>query len=176
MTYYNYYKSHGICVTCGQENAMPGRVRCWRCLASRREHEAEYRDRKTAAEQAEVNRLRRERDAAKRAERRASGLCPNCGRKRDDEAYALCRACRHSAKRSATRKRRNDGVLPSGLRGDGLFCAVCMKPVELIGNKLCDRCAANNIENLRKARAAQTVNPWKKINYERRNQSECDRT
>lgn len=170
--YYTYYKSHGICVTCGQENAMPGRVRCWRCLASQREHEAEYRERRGKCSEV-VLIARRERDAAKRAERRASGLCPNCGRKREDEAYALCEKCRQSAKRSATRRRRNDGVLPSGLRGDGLFCAVCLGLVEQSGNKLCDRCATNNAKNLRTARAAQdrANHPWKKINYQRKEET-----
>ena len=34
---YAWYKAHGICVTCGREDAMLGRVRCFDCLEKERE-------------------------------------------------------------------------------------------------------------------------------------------
>ena len=56
-------------------------------------------------------------------------------------------------------------MLPNGLRGDGQFCAVCLKPVEVEGNKLCNRCAENNAINITKARAAQNNenHPWRQL-------------
>jgi len=163
--YYHYYKSHGICVTCGQEKAKPGHVRCWRCLLNQAEHEAEYRAQKTDEQQSAQLASRREKAAIVREERRQKGLCPNCGRERKDKSYSLCEKCRASAKKSADRKRRERGVVPSGLRGDGMFCAVCAQPVETEGAKLCKRCAENNAVNIRKARAAQNNenHPWRKL-------------
>ena len=171
--YYHYYKSHGICVTCGQENAAPGRVRCWMCLASQREHEAIYRERTAQSEREKWNAIRREEASTLRQKRRENGLCPNCGKDRIDKAYVLCEKCRRSAKRYAEKKRRDLGVVSQGLRGDGMFCAVCLKPVEQDGNKLCDRCYANNLVSIRKARESQDNlnHPWRKIQYGRRSRA-----
>lgn len=177
---YAYYKSHGICVTCGQEDAKPGHVRCWRCLANLNENSNrlyhEMPDDKKAALLAE----RRRKAAIQRAERKANGQCPNCGRKLEDTNYSHCAKCRASAKRSMEKKRRKDGAMSTGLRGDGLWCAICLKRVETPGNKLCDRCYQNNLENMRKARAANSTanHPWRKatdLYFERRKQVENDR-
>ncbi len=163
--YYEHYKSHGICVTCGQEKAKPGHVRCWRCLLSQAEHEAEYRERKSDDQKSRQLADRRSRATILRAERREQGLCPNCGGERKNKEYALCEKCRASAKKSAERKRRNDGILDNGFRGDGQFCAVCLKPVEIEGAKLCNRCAENNAVSIVKARAAQNNenHPWRQL-------------
>ena len=163
--YYDYYKSHGICVTCGQEKAKKGRVRCWRCLLNQKEHEAEYREKRSAEVKSKILAERREKAAVLRAERREQGLCPNCGRERSNKAYALCEKCRASAKKSAERRRRADGIAPSGLRGDGYFCAVCLRPVENDGDKLCNRCAENNSVSIVRARAAQNNadHPWRQL-------------
>lgn len=164
-TYYDYYKLHGICVDCGQEKAKPGHVRCWRCLINHREKEAEYRANKTDEEKRQLLSERRAKSAVLRQERRANGLCPNCGRERTDTRYSLCERCRQSAKKSAERKRRENGTIPNGLRGDGTFCAICLKPVETDGAKLCNRCADNCSVNIAKAIAAQNNedHPWRRL-------------
>ncbi len=163
--YYHYYKSRGICVTCGNEPAKPGHVRCWRCLANLADMEAIRRDIMPEEQHQAILAKRRVRQAALRVERREQGLCPNCGRERKDKSYAICEKCRASAKRSAERKRRADGMLSNGLRGDGNFCAVCLKPVEKEGSKLCNRCAENNAKNILTARAAQNNenHPWRML-------------
>jgi len=163
--YYDFYKSHGICVTCGQEKAKPGQVRCWRCAIKQAEHEAEYRSRKTDEQKATALAERREKAAILREERRRNGLCPNCGRERTDTRYSLCERCRQNAKKSAERKRRDEGIIPAFMRGDGTFCAICLKPVETDGNKLCDRCYESCAVNVRKARAAQNNedHPWRRL-------------
>lgn len=163
--YYHFYKSHGICVTCGQEKAKPGHVRCWRCLANHRDQEAVYRWSRPEAQRTEMLAKRREESAFLRATRREQGLCPNCGRERKYKRFSLCEKCRSSARKSAERRRRKDGRRPIGSGGDGLFCAVCYKPVEVEGNKLCNRCAANCAVNIAKARAAQNNenHPWRQL-------------
>ena len=163
--YYDYYKSHGICVTCGQEKAKKGRVRCWRCLINQREHEVEYRERKGLDEREKLLAERREKSAVLRAERKEKGLCPNCGREKKNKNYSWCEKCRASGKKSAENKRRSDGILPNWLRGDGCFCAVCLKPVESEGSKLCNRCAENISISISKARAAQNNadHPWRQL-------------
>ena len=174
---YAYYKSHGICVTCGQEDAKPGHARCWRCLANLNENSNrlyhEMPDDKKAALLAE----RRRKAAIQRAERKANGQCTNCGRKLEDTRYTHCPKCRASAKRSAEKKRRKDGAMSTGLRGDGLWCAICLKQVETPGNKLCNRCYQNNLENIQKAHEANSTanHPWRKatdLYFERRKRAE----
>lgn len=163
--YYNYYKSHGICVTCGQEKAKRGRVRCWRCLINMKEHAAEHRERQSKEEKEALLAKRRERASVLRSERREAGLCPNCGKERTDKKYVLCENCRASAKKSAERKRRKDGIMPAYMRGDGHFCFICLKPVEQEGKKLCKICLENSYINIKKARAAQNnaEHPWRKL-------------
>ena len=39
---YAWYKAHGICVTCGREDAMLGRVRCFDCLEKERKRQGRY--------------------------------------------------------------------------------------------------------------------------------------
>lgn len=164
--YYQYYKSHGICVTCGQENAKPGHVRCWRCLLTHADHEADYRSQMSEEQKAAKLASRREKGAIIRAKRRESGLCPNCGKERENPQYVLCEKCRKSARQSQMKMARKRGVIPMDMRGDGAFCAVCAKPVEVEGSKLCNRCAENCAVNIQKARAAQGSNGnhvWRKL-------------
>lgn len=177
---YSYYKSHGICVTCGQEDAKPGHVRCWRCMANMKDLSNKYYHERPADVKAALLAKRREKAAVQRAERKANGQCVNCGRQLTDKLFTHCEKCRASAKRSMDKKRRNDGAMSTGLRGDGLWCAICLKQVETPGNKLCDRCYQNNLENIRKAQAANSTanHPWRKatdLYFERRKQAENDR-
>ena len=63
------------------------------------------------------------------------------------------------------KKRREDGIVPAFMCGDGLFCAICLKPVEQEGFKLCNRCTENNKTNIAKAIAAQNSkeHPWRQL-------------
>jgi predicted amidophosphoribosyltransferase len=63
------------------------------------------------------------------------------------------------------RKRRADGIVSRDFRGDGYFCATCLKPVEHEGDKLCDRCKANNARTIKIASAARntTDHPWRQL-------------
>ena len=166
--YYDFYKAHGVCVTCGQEKAEKGRVRCWRCLIYRREKALESRNKCSEEKRQDFLSVQREKAAIARAERKEKGLCPNCGRERLNKAYVLCEKCRASAKKSEEKKRRRIGMMPNDLRGDGIFCAVCLKPVETEGAKLCNRCAVNCSINGKKAKAAQdnTNHPWRQCEKE----------
>lgn len=76
--YYDFYKAHGVCVTCGQEKAEKGHVRCWRCLIYRREKALESRNKCSEEKRQDFLSVQREKAAIARAERKEKGLCPNC--------------------------------------------------------------------------------------------------
>lgn len=68
---YYHYKAAGICVTCGSNWVVPGRVRCKACAA----RDDAMRRRRDPDGSAARERFRRLRDT-----RRAAGLCTDCGR------------------------------------------------------------------------------------------------
>lgn len=78
---YYWYKAHGICVSCGQADAAPGKVKCEECAAkvADRSMAAYYRKREERKEA--MRRWQRERYAKRRTE----GLCTDCGKKRLQE-------------------------------------------------------------------------------------------
>ena len=79
---YNGYKAVGICVHCGCEWVEPGHVRCKACAE------------KNAAIQLASDpngEKRRSRQAALRAQRRAEGLCIDCGKPTD--GHVRCATC-----------------------------------------------------------------------------------
>lgn len=75
-----FFRAHGICTTCGKNRAAPGRAMCLDCLQKSRE----YHYRKLAEETPEQREHRlataRAYHRRTRAERRAQGLCTECGR------------------------------------------------------------------------------------------------
>lgn len=162
---YDYYKSHGICVDCGQENAKRGYVRCWRCLINRRELQAERKAEWSDEKRNAINKQSNEWWANARKERKENGLCPRCGGERKDKKFVMCEKCRAKHNRQRANKRRENGVLSDDLRGDGLFCNVCLKPVEHEGDKLCGRCKANSVRTIAVARSARNTadHPWRQL-------------
>lgn len=161
---YYWYKQNGICVNCGQENARPNRTLCWRCAANKSD-----RDKIRLANQSEEKREKRLADKRKHykrvyEERKADGLC-SCGRKRENDRFELCDKCRAKQRITQSRYNLEKGIMPSVFRGDGHFCAICLKPVEREGSKLCDRCHQNNVIKAEKARATRDNknHVWKKI-------------
>lgn len=75
---YWWYRSHGICVECGQESAIPGSIYCDNChdRCRARIHKTYLRRRQDPEKVAHDNARRRE----LHAERKAAGLCTMCGR------------------------------------------------------------------------------------------------
>ena len=152
---YYWYKEHGICVSCGQADAAPGKVKCEECAAkvADRSMAAYYRKREERKEA--MRRQQRERYA----KRRAKGLCADCGKK-TSAGKRLCLDC-------FLRRRRYDKRYFDAYRrvktdfSDGL-CRQCNEPV-VPGKKLCARHCAIVKKNLKKANAQQSNadHPWR---------------
>lgn len=152
---YYWYKAHGICVSCGQADAAPGKVKCEECAAkvADRSMAAYYRKREERKEA--MRRRQRERYAKHRTE----GLCTDCGKKAS-AGKRLCLDC-------FLRRRRYDKRYFDAYRrvktdfSDGL-CRLCNEPV-VPGKKLCATHCDILRENLKKANAQQSNvdHPWR---------------
>lgn len=68
-----WYSAHGICVVCGQRDALPGRQKCAECTEKATLNNIKYRS-------LERERMYYPRRKAKREARIAAGLCPICGK------------------------------------------------------------------------------------------------
>lgn len=159
---YNWRKSHKICTKCGKEDAKKNHTLCWRCLANRNDYSRVYyhTQKKRSDEQ-------RARDAECRKQyvgkRFADNLCFRCGKYPPigDSKYSMCVYC--NAKESAKRRenRHKNGTLPQVLRGNGLYCTHCCKPV-CNGEKLCPECYEKACKNVSKAKAnTKYEHPWR---------------
>lgn len=146
---YYWYKEHGICVRCGQEDAAPGKVKCEECAAKEadRSMAAYYRQREEQREEQREAMRRRQRD--RYAKRRTEGLCTDCG-KTVSTGKRLCLDCslrrRRYGKRFFDAHRRVKTDFSDGL------CCKCNEPV-VPGKKLCARHYAIAAANARKAHA-----------------------
>ena len=128
---YHYYKEHGICVECHQEEAAKGKTRCLYCLSKRAEQRRERESKLTKEELAEKNCTRREKGKALRDYRKANGLCDICG-KPVYKNYSKCYEHyiyykRYEKKR---REKKNKGYAELGL------CRICGEPT-VGGKKFC---------------------------------------
>lgn len=95
---YEYYKSHNICVRCGQEDAERNHVLCLECMMKNRESSAKY-NRKYKKERQEKNRIR----AKKRYyDLKEQGICTCCGKRNTKSNKVMCSQC---SKRLNYRKR-----------------------------------------------------------------------
>lgn len=80
---YQWYKAHGICANCGRTWAEPGRVLCAECARKKAASKRRY-DPDGTRRTAYVDALR--------AERRAAGLCIDCGKPLDG-LHTRCSQC-----------------------------------------------------------------------------------
>lgn len=78
-----WYKEHGICIDCGRVFSDPGRVRCHMCMKRQRA------SRLTSDPDGSKNMTRKK---ELREERKAAGLCIDCG-KPNDGVHARCATC-----------------------------------------------------------------------------------
>lgn len=68
-----WYAEHGICIVCGQRDALPGRKKCAECTEKATLNNIKYRS-------LERERSYYPRRKQKREQRIAAGLCPICGK------------------------------------------------------------------------------------------------
>lgn len=142
---------NGMCTKCFHEPAEKGYRTCWRCRANGRSYNV-YKPR-TDEEKA--------RDAAyykqRRGKRIAEGVCVRCGKRQAKEDIQSCGICQAKYNRLRRESAHKAGVLPQHMRGDGLYCFRCCKPV-CNGEKLCAECYEN-------ARAQMLAITWKAREY-----------
>lgn len=157
---YYWRKKHHICSQCGKEEAAKGKVLCLTCLSDKMIYNISHK--KTP----EQNKRNLERGKELREERIVRGECPMCGHKKlPGDTHYLCHICRERQNRGDRERRLSNGGIPNTLRGNGMFCAVCRKPVEIPGSKCCNRCLENNRKNIKKAKAASPKDNWfKQVN------------
>lgn len=120
---YHWYKQHGICPKCRVNNAFYNRVFCAECLEKQINANIKY---KTPEKRKQYNQTQRLHKKAQREERKASGLCTRCG-KRKAQKGLLCVEC--WAHRQVYRQREKIGKLRRGqhfnerkARGVCLYC------------------------------------------------------
>ena len=144
---YHYYKEHGICIQCHQEDAAPGRTRCLNCLSIMAENQRRHRNKLTEEEREEIKRKKREQSKALRDYRRENGLCLVCG-KPVYKNYSKCYEHYLYFKRIDRERReaKKKGYAELGL------CRICGEPT-VEGKKFCAYHLEQYREKMRKANA-----------------------
>lgn len=145
---YDFYKQNGICVSCGQNNAAKGRVRCFECLeknseSSRKRIRAETDDERTL-------RLQKNKEYKKNlySDRKSNGLCVFCGKTVCKKSNVYC--IDHYIKNQRKNNKRNEKTSRQ-LRVSMGLCISCGKDSAIDGKKLCKQCYDTRLSNLEKA-------------------------
>lgn len=141
-----WYRANGICVACGQENAVQGQARCFRC----REKVREVNRRNYAKHRSERNEKYKQYHKERTASLRAQGICTRCGRRKPETGKARCAVCNARSRRQYAERARRKGTLPRCMFGDGEHCSTCGKPAG--GTKLCPKCKADAQRTIKIAR------------------------
>lgn len=148
-------KANHLCRDCKAQDGhtLGGYTLCWDC--QERANMAQNKRRQTENYKAH----RRMKAKALYDERKAKGLCPECGRKPEVKRFifcAYCRALKRKAKEKAEVKRRitEDVNWP---RGDNGYCWRCNRQQSLDGKRLCADCYEQQLGLLKRARSAKEV-------------------
>lgn len=147
---YKYWLEKGMCTKCHHYPVYGGRVVCVECLAKQREAVEKYHSKIKEQKGEEYNITKNERARKLYNERADKGLCPVCGKKRNDIRYVCCEMCRYKARerdhsiddyaQDVTHKRIEAGV-----------CYQCGKP-RVKGYEVCEKHLEKKREITRKAR------------------------
>lgn len=89
----DWYVQHGICKTCGQENAAPNRKYCWGCLAKAAEATEKYIKNMSEEQKKERKEKEKERRRKRYVERKAAGKCTKCGKRPPQAGKTKCTEC-----------------------------------------------------------------------------------
>ena len=150
---YNFYKSNGICVTCGQENAVNGRVRCHECLAKSAMSTSKLRSKKTEYELEIEKESKRKYRKILYEKRKKERLCVFCGKPICSKSTVYC--IDHMIKNQKNNRSRT--AIPRQIRAEIGLCVICGKDNALDGKKTCIRCYENCLKNAAKARNSENA-------------------
>lgn len=148
---YAWRKANGICVRCGKEKAYKRSVCCLVCRMEHNESSMSLHNK----HRNDDGYLKKKAENSKKTyyKRKEQHICIRCGKKMSDSTMTtMCDRCKVIINRNERERRNEAGSIPNILRGNGVYCAICKKPVEKQGQKLCDRCYENCCKNLVKAR------------------------
>lgn len=153
---YHWRKEHGICTRCGKEDAEPHKALCAECAEKQSAQNKRYWGSLDEKKRQKFMQRTRERNRARREQRKSMGLCVICGKKAA-KGKAHCIECllkirrRHHEQYEAERVKTDFG--------EGLCCR-CNEPV-VPGKKLC---AKHYDIALRATKKANRLNQKKKTN------------
>lgn len=150
---YEWYKSHGICVDCGANDAAKGHTRCLECMSKELEKTLKWQKNNTEKYREYQKLYQRN----LRAYRKENGLCQQCG-KPTQNGYVFCTEHLAARRIKKENRRRQQGIIPRWMFGNSELCTFCGKSVANKGDKCCPTC----LERERKWSAEQR----KKIDYE----------
>ena len=159
----DWYVQHGICKTCGQENAAPNRKYCWGCLAKAAEATEKYIKNMSEEQKKERKEKEKERRRKRYVERKAAGKCTKCGKRPPQAGKTKCTECLLKSRRAAEKCRRKKGVIPRTLFGDSYHCALC--GIEVKNKKLCGKCYKKSVHAAEIARANIQSGGWRSQNF-----------
>ncbi len=152
---YDFLKSMGICVRCGQNRAWKGQIHCLECRFKERERQLKYYHENIEKERAKTA----ERHKKRRQNNIEAGLFAVCGKRKPVEGLKYCDFCRKKINTRNNRRRDLKREVPVFLYGDGQHCTVCGKPV-FEDSKLCSKHYKNSIEALVKANEAKRLKKY----------------
>lgn len=120
-------RDNGLCVRCGKELGEDDESYCARCKSlvswyrshPKRDYKARYREDKE------------------------KGICTRCHKRQARPGRITCIECALRQKRYSAERYAKGNHTPRWMKGDGVHCTTCLKPVETPGAKLCNRCLAN---------------------------------
>ncbi len=92
---YEFYKSHNICVSCGQEDAEKNHTLCLCCMMKNRERSMEYHKK----HREELKEKYRKRDKIRYDNLKKQGICTCCGKRHTKYNKIYCEHC--SARKNA---------------------------------------------------------------------------
>ena len=84
---YYWYKSHGICPMCGQEDAAKGKTYCLNCLDKHAASAMKYKAKHDTTEKNRVFCMERYYKA------KESGICVRCFQNKQREGRVICQKC-----------------------------------------------------------------------------------
>lgn len=144
---YQWYKEHHICVSCLKENADRNHIYCLQCRFKAVEKMQDYKQRNYD----KVAEYQREYQQKLRTYRKENNLCRRCG-KPASNGHAFCTEHLLARRRQQAEHRRELGIMPRSLMGNGEYCYFCGSPVDNDGDRTCAACHLRLAESSKNAR------------------------
>lgn len=160
MKQYYHYKANGICVNCGQYDAVTGKTLCEVCAAKKCDQNERYRLSPSQKKRYAENARR------KRVELKAAGLCVQCGNPQAKSSTSYCFSCLVRKRENARRRQieKSGHALDRTELPDYGICTMCCKNPAEEGQRTCVKCHAKLVENLKIARGQRNMrcHKWRK--------------